>query len=147
MQADLTWGELNAVGADVRRTVLGNRHVATFGVDKDSATEALFELATTVCWGAVWSRKALSLQQRSLLNIGILIALGHGRELKIHLRGALRNGLSAEMLGEAVIHSAMYCGFPAAIEGMTHLREVLGERDAEVPRTADGAHDNVPEMP
>jgi len=108
-----------------RREVLGDAYV-----DKslDNATEftlPLQRLVTENCWGSVWVRDSLDRSTRSLVTISMLIALRATAELKTHVLGALRNGCSVEEIQEVLLHSAAYCGFPAAIEAFRAAREVV----------------------
>ncbi|WP_323810136.1 carboxymuconolactone decarboxylase family protein [Sphingobium baderi] len=88
----------------------------------------LQELTTRVAWGEVWQREGLDWKCRSAITVAMLIALNRSAELKAHILGALNNGLSVEEIREIVIHAAVYCGFPAALEGMRVLREVYDDR-------------------
>lgn len=114
-----------ARGARVRQTVLGPAHVERSTAALTPFGQPLRDLVNEFCWGEVWSRPGLELKQRSLLNIGILTALGRSRELAIHLQGALNTGLSPTEIQEAVLQTAVYCGVPAALEAMRIATEVL----------------------
>ncbi|CAG7585247.1 carboxymuconolactone decarboxylase family protein [Rhodococcus opacus] len=117
-------------GLTVRREVMGPDFVEraltrTAGTD----SEQLQEFVTEHVWDAVWNRPGLDRRSRSLLNLGMLIALRAHGELKGHVRGALRNGLSRTEVVEAVIHASAYCGAPAGLSAMAVLQEAL---DAEL---------------
>ena len=77
----------------------------------------LQELVTEYCWGTVWTRPELEPRTRSLLTVAMLIARGQDHELALHIRGALTNGCTRQEIVEAIVHSAIYCGVPAAISG------------------------------
>ncbi|MDV2476417.1 carboxymuconolactone decarboxylase family protein [Rhodococcus zopfii] len=113
-------------GLEIRREVMGDDFVErAFDRARGTDSEALQEFVTEHAWGAVWSRPGLDRRSRSLLNIGMLIALRAENELRGHIRGALRNGLTRTEITEAVIHSAAYCGSPAALAAMRVTQEVL----------------------
>ena len=82
------------------------------------------EYITEVCWGA-WGRPGLERKQRSLLNIGILMALNRGPELTVHIRGAIRNGLTEEEIGEAIRHTMIYVGVPAGVDAYKIANAVI----------------------
>lgn len=118
-------------GLRTRRDVLGDAYV-----DKslDSATDYSFpmqELITEYCWNAIWNRPGLDRRSRSLLNLGMIAALGRKKELKLHIRGALNNGLTREELREAFMQVAVYCGVPAGLDSFNVAQEVLAEVDGE----------------
>jgi 4-carboxymuconolactone decarboxylase len=83
------------------------------------------ELATEFAWGSVWTREGLSLRERSLMTMAMCIALNRPRELQIHLRGALRNGVQPELLPEILLQAFIYCGGPATIDAMHAIREAM----------------------
>ncbi|AII08616.1 MULTISPECIES: carboxymuconolactone decarboxylase family protein [Rhodococcus] len=117
-------------GLTVRREVMGADFVEraltrTAGTD----SEQLQEFVTEHVWDAVWNRPGLDRRSRSLLNLGMLIALRAHGELKGHVRGALRNGLTRTEVVEAVIHASAYCGAPAGLSAMAVVQEAL---DAEL---------------
>jgi len=89
------------------------------------------EFITEIGWGAVWGRDGLSRKQRSLLNLGMLAALGKMNEFEGHFRGAINNGLTREELREALMQIALYCGAPAGMEAFRAAAKVLKEIDAE----------------
>lgn len=113
-------------GIQVRRDVMGDDFVdAALSRNAGSDGEALQKHVTATVWGSVWTRDGLSKRDRSLLNIGMLVALRATEELRGHVRGALTNGLTREEITEAVIQSAGYCGAPAALSAMKVVQEVL----------------------
>ena len=113
-------------GIQVRREVMGDDFVdAALSRNAGSDGEELQKHVTATVWGSVWTRDGLSKRDRSLLNIGMLVALRATEELRGHIRGALTNGLTREEITEAVIQSAGYCGAPAALSAMKVVQEVL----------------------
>ena len=102
----------------------------------DDFTRDFQRLLTEYCWGAAWGRKALSRRDRSLLNLAMLGALNRPAELKLHLRGALRNGCTREEIEDTLIQLAVYAGIPAGVEAFRIAREVLAEVDAEASQPA-----------
>ncbi|MFC0447751.1 carboxymuconolactone decarboxylase family protein [Rhodococcus jostii] len=117
-------------GLAVRRDVMGHDFVKR-ALDRTAGTdsEQLQEFVSEHVWGAVWNRPGLDRRSRSLLNLGMLIALRAHGELKGHVRGALRNGLTRTEIVEAVIHASAYCGAPAGLSAMAVVQEAL---DAEL---------------
>ncbi|KAL2858397.1 AhpD-like protein [Aspergillus pseudodeflectus] len=122
--------DLFNLGLDTRRAVLGSAHVDRSLETSNAFTLPMQEMITEWAWGNVWNRPGLDRKQRSLLNIGLLIALDRQNELAMHVRGAVRNGLSEIEIREAVMHSTVYCGAPAGMEGMRTVDRVLGEMEA-----------------
>jgi 4-carboxymuconolactone decarboxylase len=115
-------------GLAVRREVLGADYVDRAMAGADELTRPLQELVTEYCWGAIWTRPGLPRKTRSLVNLAMLTALNRPHELKLHVRGALRNGCTRDDIREVLLQAAIYCGVPAAIDGFRVAREVL---DAE----------------
>lgn len=118
-------------GLRTRRDVLGDAYV---NKSLDSATDYSFpmqELITEYCWNAIWNRPGLDRRSRSLLNLGMIAALGRKKELKLHIRGALNNGLTREELREVFMQVAVYCGVPAGLDSFNVAQEVLAEVDGE----------------
>ena len=116
-------------GLAVRRAVMGAEYVDKALANADDFTRPMQELVTEYCWGTVWTRPGLSLKMRSLLNIGMLVALNRSHELKLHLRGALTNGCTKEEFQEALLQAAIYCGVPAGMEGFRVAAEVMRETE------------------
>jgi 4-carboxymuconolactone decarboxylase len=119
--------ELYETGLEIRREVLGREYVDASLAQADEFTADFQRLITEYCWGAAWGRSALSRRDRSLLNLGMLGALGRGAEFKLHLRGALRNGCTHEEIKDALIQLTIYAGVPAGVEAFRLAREVLAE--------------------
>ncbi|MFQ5626188.1 MAG: 4-carboxymuconolactone decarboxylase [Methyloligellaceae bacterium] len=116
-------------GLEIRRAVLGADHVDKSIAAADEFTEDLQRLVTRYCWGDVWGRPGLERRTRSFLNLAMLAALNRPHELKLHVRGALNNGLSREEIAEVFLQVAIYCGVPAAIDSFRVAREVFEEID------------------
>lgn len=114
-------------GMAVRRQVLGDEYVDRALAAATPLTEPLQELVTEYVWGAVWTRPGLELKTRSLLNLAMMTALNRPHELGIHVRGALRNGVTREEVVEVVLQAAAYCGMPAAIDAMRVATAVFDE--------------------
>ena len=115
-------------GLAVRRAVLGTDYVDRAMAEADDFTRPLQELVTEYCWGAIWTRPGLPRKTRSLVNLAMLTALNRPHEVKLHVRGALRNGCTRDEIMEVLLQAAIYCGVPAAIDSFRVAREVL---DAE----------------
>ena len=114
-------------GMAVRRAVLGDEYVDRSIADTDELTRPLQELVAEYCWGAVWTRPGLPRKTRSLINLALLTALNRPHEMRIHLRGALRNGCTKEEIMEVLLQTAIYCGVPAAIDSVRIARDVFAE--------------------
>jgi len=120
-------------GMQVRREVLGNDYVDQAVRSTDDFNRPFQELITEFCWGACWTRPGLERRTRSMLNLAMLTALGRSHELKLHLRGALRNGVSREEIREVLIQASIYAGIPAGVEAFRCAREVFAEADKNSP--------------
>jgi 4-carboxymuconolactone decarboxylase len=111
---------------------MGDERVDSSMADlNDFNRDFMEQFITEMGWGAVWGRDGLSRKQRSLLNLGMLAALGRMTEFEGHFRGAIRNGLSREELREALLQITMYCGAPAGMEAFRAATKVLKEEDAD----------------
>lgn len=117
-------------GLAIRRAVLGPEYVDKSLASADEFTRPLQELVTQYCWGEIWGRPELDRKTRSIINLSMISALNRPHELKLHVRGALRNGLSRETIREVLLQVAIYCGVPAAIDAFRVAREVFAEEDA-----------------
>jgi 4-carboxymuconolactone decarboxylase len=115
-------------GLAVRKQVLGEDYVNQALEGADDFSRPLQEYLTAHAWAASWAREGLTHKQRSMLNLTMLTALNRGHELKIHIGGALNNGVTKEEIREIFIHAAVYCGAPAAMESFRIAREVFAER-------------------
>ena len=117
-------------GLETRRAVVGDEYVDKSLANMDDFNAGLQDFVTRTAWGDIWNRPGLARRDRSLLNIGMLIALGRQDELKLHLRGALRNGVTMDEISECILQSAIYCGAPAALEATRVAREAFADMDA-----------------
>jgi 4-carboxymuconolactone decarboxylase len=115
-------------GLKTRREVLGAEYVNKSIASQDEFNRPLQELLNTYCWNDVWNRPGLPRTTRSMLNLAMLSALNKPHELKLHLNGALNNGLTKEDIQEVFLQVAIYCGVPAAVESFRIAREVFKER-------------------
>ncbi|HEY0409878.1 MAG TPA: carboxymuconolactone decarboxylase family protein [Candidatus Dormibacteraeota bacterium] len=118
-------------GLEIRREVLGDSYVAQAQSRVDEFTQPFQELLNGYCWGEIWGRPGLPRKVRSLLNLAMLTALNRPEELRLHLRGALRNGATREEIGEVLLQTAVYCGVPAANGAFREARQVFAEVDRE----------------
>ena len=121
----MTDGDLYEQGLKIRRQVLGAEHVDRSLANASDFARPLQEMVTTNCWGGVWTRPGLTLRERSLINIGMLTAMGRLHELRVHVRGALNNGATREELQEVLLQTAIYCGLPAALDASRAVEQVL----------------------
>lgn len=119
--------ETHTRGMEVRRAVLGDAHVDRALERTTPFTEDFQDLITRYAWGEIWSRPGLDRRTRSCITLTALIALGHQNELAMHVRAALRNGLTPDEIGEVILQSAIYCGVPAANSAFTIAQDVLTE--------------------
>jgi len=117
-------------GMRVRREVLGEGHVDAAVERTTPFTEDFQDLITRYAWGEIWTRPTLDRKTRSCITLTALVALGHLEELKLHVRAALRNGLTEGEIREVLLQSAIYCGVPAANSAFAAAQAVLAERDA-----------------
>ncbi len=117
-------------GLKTRREVLGAEWVDKAMAGVDDFNREFTELLNTYCWNDVWNRPGLPRKMRSVLNLGMLTALGKEHELKLHLNGALNNGLTKEEIKEVLLQTAIYCGVPAAVVAFRCAREVFKDRKA-----------------
>src|SRR6266536_6459082 len=115
-------------GLEIRKAVLGEAYVNNALKSADSFNKPFQELVTEYCWGAVWGREELPHKTRSMLNLAMLGALNKEHELKLHIGGALRNGVSKEEIREVFIQLGIYAGVPAAVVAFRCAREVFAEQ-------------------
>jgi 3-oxoadipate enol-lactonase/4-carboxymuconolactone decarboxylase len=120
-------GEDRDRGLRVRREVLGDDHVDRAIAGTTPFTADFQDLLTRYAWGEIWSRPGLDRRTRSAITVTALVALGRDEELELHLRGALRNGLTPDELKEVLLHCAVYCGVPAANTAFAIAGRVLAD--------------------
>ena len=116
-------------GTKVRREVLGGAHVDRAKAHETDFNADFQDLITRYAWGEIWDRPGLSKKTRSLLTISMLVALNRNDELKLHLRAAFNNGVTREDIREVLLHSAIYCGVPAANSAFHIASELLKEEN------------------
>jgi len=116
-------------GLAVRRAVLGDEYVEKSLRSANELTRPMQELVTEYCWGEIWTRPGLDRKTRSFLNLAMLTALNRPHEIRLHVIGALNNGVTREEMMEVFMQSAIYCGVPAALDAMGVAREVFAEID------------------
>ena len=112
-------------GLEVRRAVLGADYVDGSLAKADDFMMAFQEITTEWCWGYAWTRPGLERKTRSMLNLAMLTALGKPAELKLHVKGALANGVSVDEIKEILLHATVYCGIPAGLDAFKAAHEVL----------------------
>ncbi|NYT86168.1 carboxymuconolactone decarboxylase family protein [Pollutimonas harenae] len=119
--------ELFAKGLETRRAVLGTEYVDASIKNATDFNIDMQELVTQYCWGDVWNRPGLDRKTRSFLNLAMITALNRPHELKLHVRGAINNGLTKEEIKEVFLQAGIYCGVPAAIDSFRVASEVFKE--------------------
>ena len=118
-------------GLEIRKSVLGAEFVENAIKSADDFNRPFQELVTEYCWGAVWGREGLSKKTRSLLNLAMISALNRPHELKMHVAGALKNGVTRDEIREVFMAVAIYCGVPAGVDAFRTAREVFAEIDRQ----------------
>ncbi len=121
--------ELFERGLEIRKAVLGAEFVEKAIAAADDFNMPMQRLTTEYCWGAVWGRDELPKKIRSMLNLAMLSALNRPHELKMHIGGALRNGVTRVEIREVLLQVAIYCGVPAGVEAFRVAKEALAEFD------------------
>jgi 4-carboxymuconolactone decarboxylase len=114
-------------GMRIRREVLGDEHVDKAVAETTEHSADFQDFITRYAWGEIWARPGLDRRTRSCITLTALVALGRFDELALHIRGARRNGLSTEEIGEVLLQTAVYCGVPAANSAFQVLRRVLDQ--------------------
>ena len=118
-------------GLEIRRAVLGDEYVDKAVASADDFNQPMQELVTEYCWGSVWGRPGLPRKTRSLLNLAMLSALNRSPELKLHVKGALTNGVTKDEIAEVFLQVAIYCGVPSAIDSFRTARDVFAEENSD----------------
>jgi 4-carboxymuconolactone decarboxylase len=120
-------------GLEVRKAVLGKDYVENSmkTAQADPFAKKLQDFVTEYCWGTVWCSDGLPRKTRSMLNVAMLTALGKPHELKLHVRGALNNGVTRDEIAEVMLQAGVYAGVPAAVDAFRQAREVFAEIDKE----------------
>jgi 4-carboxymuconolactone decarboxylase len=119
--------DLYDIGLSIRKAVVGERYVEASLADADAFTLDFQRLVTEYCWGAVWGRDILPHRTRSIINIAMICTLNRPNEFKLHVKGAIRNGVSEDEIREVLMQVAIYAGVPAAVDGFRLAREALAE--------------------
>ena len=125
-----TDADRSAQGMRVRREVLGDEHVDRASAAATEFTAPFQDLITRYAWGDVWSRPGLSRAERSLVTLGVLTAMQHETELAMHVKAALRNGLTPEQIGEVILHVSVYAGVPVANRAFPIAQRAIAEAQA-----------------
>jgi 4-carboxymuconolactone decarboxylase len=118
-------------GLEVRRGVLGAEYVDKSINNATDFNRPMQELVTEYCWGEIWTRPVLPRKTRSIINLAMLTALNRPYEIKLHVRGAINNGLTKEEIQEIFLQTAIYCGVPAAMDSFRIAQEVFNEIEKE----------------
>ena len=114
-------------GLKTRREVLGSEYVDSSIKNAGEFNMPMQELVTEYCWNDIWNRPGLDRRSRSMINLSMLTALNRPHELKLHLKGAINNGLTKDEIREILMQTAIYCGVPAAIDSFRCAKEVFAE--------------------
>jgi 4-carboxymuconolactone decarboxylase len=123
-------------GMKVRRKVLGAEYVDRQFRNIDEFTLPFQELATKTAWALVWARPGLSLKARSMINIAMLVAIGKADEIELHVAAAQRNGVTKDEIREILMQTAIYCGFPAALNGFRSAKKFFEAHPAAASEKA-----------
>ena len=118
-------------GLEIRKAVLGAEFVENSFKTADAFNMPMQELTTEYCWGHVWGREGLPHKTRSMLNLAMISALNRPHELKLHIKGALKNGVTREEISEIFLQVAIYCGVPAGVDSFRIAREAFAEVDGK----------------
>ncbi|GAB4177116.1 MAG: carboxymuconolactone decarboxylase family protein [Thalassobaculales bacterium] len=124
-------------GLEVRRAVLGAEYVDGSLARADDFMMAFQRITTEWCWGYAWTRPGLERKTRSMLNLAMLTALNRPAEIKLHVKGALANGVSVEEIREILLHATVYCGIPAGLDAFKAAHEVLVKEGALAAKAGD----------
>ena len=127
---DETMDELFDRGLVARREVLGPAYVDKSLASANDFMMAFQRMTTEWCWGYAWTRPGLDRKTRSLINLAMLTALNRSPEIKLHVRGALNNGVTVDEIKEVLIHATVYCGIPAGLDAFKAANDVLKEAGA-----------------
>ena len=122
--------ELFDKGLEIRKAVLGKDYVEKSLAAADDFMMAFQDLVTSYCWGGIWGREGLARRDRSMINLAMLAALGKTDELKLHVRGALNNGVGVEEIKEVLLQVAVYAGIPAGLSAFKAAHHVLKDEGA-----------------
>ena len=118
-------------GLEIRKSVLGSEFVDKALASADDFNRPMQDLTTEYCWGYVWGREGLPRKTRSMLNLAMISALNRPHELKMHIKGALKNGVTREEISEIFLQVAIYAGVPAGVDSFRIAREAFAEVDGK----------------
>ena len=138
--------ELFDKGLKVRKEVLGEDYVNKSIAGADEFTRTMAEWSTEFCWGALWTRPGLDRRTRSIVNLAMLGALNRPHELKLHVKGALKNGVTKDEIKEILLQVAVYCGMPSGIDAFRNAREAFNEVERKVMQVAGLSGDRMAEQ-
>ena len=127
---ETTHAETYEAGLQMRKRVLGAAHVERSLDQVTEFSRPIQELVTEYCWGGVWTRDGLELKTRSMLNLAMLAALNRGHELGVHVRGAIRNGVTVDEIQEVLLQDAIFVGVPASLEAFRIAEVKIDEMKA-----------------
>ena len=119
--------ELFEKGLAIRKCVLGAEYVEKSIAAADDFNRPMQELTTEYCWGWCWGREGLDKKTRSIINLAMISALNRPHELKMHVKGAIANGLTKDEIREVLLQVAIYCGIPAGVDSFRIAKEALAE--------------------
>jgi 4-carboxymuconolactone decarboxylase len=117
-------------GMKVRREILGDAHVDKSLQNRNALNEEFQDLITRYAWGEIWTRPGLTPQTRSMITLAMMVALNRGEEFRMHVRAALKNGVTREEIKEVLLQTAIYCGVPAANNAFHEANEVMKDARA-----------------
>src|SRR6201996_1890649 len=123
--------ELFEKGLKVRKEVLGEAYVEKSIAGADEFTRTMAEWSTTYCWGALWTRPGFDRKSRSIVNLAMISALNRPHELKLHVKAAIKNGLTKDEIKEIFLQVAVYCGVPPGIDSFRIARQAFEEMESE----------------
>ncbi|MEQ1615763.1 MAG: carboxymuconolactone decarboxylase family protein [Hyphomicrobiaceae bacterium] len=118
-------------GLKVRKEVLGEDYVNKSIAGADEFTRTMAEWSTAYCWGALWTRPGLDRRTRSIINLSMIAALNRPHELKLHVKAAIKNGLTKDEIKEIFLQVAVYCGVPAGIDSFRIAKDAFADLDEE----------------
>ncbi len=146
VRREATQQDIYDAGMAVRREVLGDAHVDRATAAADEFTADFQEMITRIAWAGIWTRPGLSRQMRSAVTITAMVAHGHWDELAMHIRAAVRNGLSRDEIKEVLLQTAIYCGVPSANTAFKTAQDVFARIDAEPQAAAptEAPHTDAP---
>ena len=119
--------EMYEKGLEIRRSVLGKEFVDKAIASADDFNRPLQEIVTQYCWGEVWGRPGLDKRTRSIINLAMISALNRPHELKLHVKGAITNGVTKDEIREVLLQVGIYCGIPCGVDSFRVAREAFAE--------------------